>query len=336
MNENEMIKRDFDKPQKSELIAVVKEVGGEGSRVIEFIASTETIDRSGDIIDVAGWKLDNYLGSIAKGANPVFAWSHNYQDFPLGKAVSAVKDVREKKLRIRVKFPTIAEMCSDPAHPSEEALRSDTAYNMYKCGMLNAVSVGFKALKYKTRDDPAVLDRPEWQRGMHFLEQDLLELSAVLVPCNPDAVVAPDGIKGMLDAMKVNKSFNPEGIRVMEKIFAEEEDVDKKTLDDLNDRIKSLEDQIAGTTEKAGSKFSKETKKAIAEVTDALKASIKGVKACHDILAKMIEEPGEEESPEEDGKSASGETHKADESEPTVKDFSAASVDDVVKLFEEK
>ncbi len=81
---------------------------------------------------------------------------------------------------------------------------------MYKSGYLSAVSVGFRGIKFNPRDDDAVQEQPIWQRGMHFLEAELLEVSAVLVPCNPDALVSMRGMK----------SFHPEGIRIMESYLA--------------------------------------------------------------------------------------------------------------------
>jgi hypothetical protein len=164
-----MNERNLNEAQSIQLTTRVKEIGGEGSRVLEFIASTETPDRSNDIIDVAGWDLKNW------NANSIFAWSHDYSKLPVGKGVSATKDVRGKMLRIQVKFPTIAELCSDPLHPSEEALFSDTVYNMYKNGMLSAVSVGFRGLEFEIRNDDSMKDKPQWERGVHFKKAELLE-----------------------------------------------------------------------------------------------------------------------------------------------------------------
>ena len=202
--------RDLTQKQTIQLPTVVKEIGGPDSRVLEFIASTETPDRSNDVVDVAGWVLDNYIGGT-KGSNPVFAWSHDYSVPAIGKTISAVKDLRAKALVIRVKFPTIAELCSDPSHPSEHALFVDTVYNLYKSGTMSAVSVGFRGLKYKTRDDAGVQDKPEWMRGVHFLSQELLEVSAVVVPANQEALIQARGIK----------SFNGEGLKLVEKMLAE-------------------------------------------------------------------------------------------------------------------
>src|SRR6185369_7736190 len=53
------------------------------SAVLDFIASTATLDRYHEIIDPAGWRLDSYR------RNPVFQNAHNYGDilFTLGKAL---------------------------------------------------------------------------------------------------------------------------------------------------------------------------------------------------------------------------------------------------------
>ena len=51
--------------------------------VLDFIASTATVDRYHEIIEPAGWRLESYR------RNPVFQNAHNYGDilFTLGKAL---------------------------------------------------------------------------------------------------------------------------------------------------------------------------------------------------------------------------------------------------------
>ena len=291
--------RDLTLPQKIQVIAQVKEVGGPGSRTLQFIASTESIDRAEDTIDVAGWILDNYIGAIGKGSNPIFAWSHDYETLPVGKTIAISKDARLRALVATVYFPTIAELCSDPDHPSDAALFADTVYNMYKNGMLNAVSVGFKPKKWKTRDDDAVLEKPEWQRGVHYIEQELLEISAVLVPCNQEALISMRGIK----------SFNSKGIDFLEEVLKEKPIEENKDMDEakykaLEDRMKLLEGQIADNQVKSGATFSAATKAKIKTIMDdhqtiidAHKAMMKTHKAiidshekCYKDLGDMMEE----------------------------------------------
>lgn len=153
-----------------------KQVGTEGDRTLRFVGSDESIDRDNDVIEVAGWKLDDYL------KNPVFLWAHDYDEPPIGKAVNVTIDAVAKKLLFDVKFPT-----------AEEYPFADTIYKLYKGGYLSATSVGFRGIKSKTRDDELVLEMPEWQRGKRYMEQELLELSAVPVPSNPNALQMAKG-----------------------------------------------------------------------------------------------------------------------------------------------
>jgi len=172
----------------------IKQIGLEEDRVLRFVGSDETPDRDSDIIEVSGWKLDEYL------KNPVFLWAHQHDQPPVGKAVNVTIDAVSKKLLFDIKFPT-----------ADEYPFADTIYKLYKGGYLNATSVGFQGVKYKTRDDDAVIDKPEWQRGRRYMEQKLLELSAVPVPSNPNA----------LQTIR-SKGFEDEDI---DKIFEEEKSV---------------------------------------------------------------------------------------------------------------
>jgi HK97 family phage prohead protease len=142
--------------------AEVKEVG---DRLLDFVISTEDLDRDGDTIAVDGWKLDNF------GKNPVMLWAHDYRQPPVGKAARVWTE--GGKLRARVEFPE-ADL-----YPF-----GDTVYRLYKEGYLSATSVGFVPLKWSYAQGE---DRPY---GIDFEEQELLEFSAVPVPSNPEALVA--------------------------------------------------------------------------------------------------------------------------------------------------
>jgi hypothetical protein len=330
---SEKKERDLTKSQKLEITTIVKEVGGEGSRVLEFIASTETPDRSNDIIDVAGWDLTNY------NKNAIFAWSHDYSKLPVGKGVNAFADIRNKALKIQVKFPTIAELCSDVEHPSKEALLADTVYNMYKGGYLNAVSVGFRGLEYEQRSDDSVKDLPMWERGIHFKKAELFELSAVLVPCNQEALVTMRGMK----------SFNPEGLKMVEDILSksnvpegetsgEVEDMEiTEQIKALTDKVTSLEEKLNSNVEtKAGAKFSAATKAELQKVSEAMKACHKGMKACHESLSKMLEDP--QEDPAGDEGTDAGSDSGVEKPKPNDKalDLASDGVESIAhKLFSE-
>jgi HK97 family phage prohead protease len=136
--------------------------------IIQFVASDETIDRYDEVIQASGWKLDNYQ------KNPVFQNAHQYGDIihTLGRAVST--RVSDGRLVQKVEFAV-------DANPIAKI-----AYQLYKGRFLNAVSVGFVPLVW---EDGGSLDN--YRRK--FTQQELLEVSAVGIPANPNALVM--GIK---------------------------------------------------------------------------------------------------------------------------------------------
>jgi HK97 family phage prohead protease len=143
----------------------VKQVGDPKDRTLEFLGSTADVDRYGDVIEVEGWDLKNYK------KNPVFLWTHDYKQPPVGKAVKVGKT--EKGLLFQVKFPT----------PEEYAF-ADTIYKLYLGGYLRATSVGFRDLEREP-----ITDKEGRQTGFRYKKQELYEVSAVPVPANPNALV---------------------------------------------------------------------------------------------------------------------------------------------------
>ena len=150
---------------RKEVIAEVKAVSGK-ERTLEFTGSTETRDRVGDIIEVAGWQLKNYK------TNPVFMWAHRYGDPPIGKATRVWKS--EGKLKFHIEFAD-----------AETYEFADTIYKLYQGGFLSAVSVGFEPIEWEDIEQKG----DSLGRGTRFKKQDLLELSAVPVPANAEALM---------------------------------------------------------------------------------------------------------------------------------------------------
>ncbi len=174
--------------------------------ILDFIASDETLDRYDEILVAGGWRLEHYR------RNPVFQNAHQYGDiiFTLGKAL--ITEVRGGKLYQRVEFAT-------EANPMARI-----AYALYKGKFLNAVSVGFIPIRWLNADgtEHSTHDRApsslsdacpdavgaggegEGQEAASFctlhsplptqnfrrkyLEQELLEVSAVGIPANPNAL----------------------------------------------------------------------------------------------------------------------------------------------------
>ena len=128
-----------------------------------FVASTGEVDRYGDTVAPAGWRLDAYRD------NPVVLWAHDYGEPAIGRAEAVWSDGRA--LRARLEFA-----------PTEFAGQVE---RLYRQGYQRGVSVGFRPLRFEERRDPvngAFL-------GIRFLEQELLEISAVPVPANGGALL---------------------------------------------------------------------------------------------------------------------------------------------------
>lgn len=140
-------------------------LASEARRVLEFVASDETVDRYGDVILVRGWDDTNFL------KNPVFLWAHRSADPPIGKVISIERRMDKPALLAGVQF------ADKETYPF-----ADTIFKLYKGGFVNAVSVGFLPLEYRPR-----VENGETV-GTEFIRQELLELSAVPVPANPEAV----------------------------------------------------------------------------------------------------------------------------------------------------
>jgi uncharacterized protein len=157
----------------------------EEARTIEFVSSTEKVDRYGDIIRVAGWKLDAYR------KNPVFLWAHRSGEPPIGRCVDCKTEANPPALVQKIQFAD-----------KQTYEFADTIFNLYKGGFLNAVSVGFMPLEMPKR----IADQEGNGDGYEFTSQELLELSAVPVPANADCL-----------ARAVSKGFAAEDLR---RVFA--------------------------------------------------------------------------------------------------------------------
>jgi hypothetical protein len=147
------------------------------SPALDFIASDETLDRYNEVIMARGWQLENYR------RNPVFQNAHQYGDviFTLGKAL--ITEVRDGRLYQRIEFAT-------DVNPMAKI-----AYGLYKGKFLNAVSVGFIPIKWEdAQSSSSSLAAPKSDAGgssqprRRYLEQELLEVSAVGIPANPNAL----------------------------------------------------------------------------------------------------------------------------------------------------
>lgn len=124
--------------------------------VVEGMASTDDVDRMGDVVVPSAW-IDGVKGF---SKNPIILFNHNYSK-PVGKATEV--EVTPKGLRI---VANIYKAAAD-------------VYGLVKSGVLQAFSVGFlvKEADYDSASDIFVIKQAE-----------LLEVSVVAVPANGEAL----------------------------------------------------------------------------------------------------------------------------------------------------
>ena len=190
--------------QKKLYASVIKQPANDTTREITFVVSDETPDRDGDIIEAGGWDFSEFM------KNALFMGFHDYEDFSYGKFTRIEKDLRSNPRRVlgTVRFPTIQELCPS-GEVSEHAKNVDMMYNMYKNGYLNAVSVGCIYKQAEPRKDYPE-GTPDYARGRRVTSASLLEVSAVPIPANPNALVLMSGDSSIDKKMVeyVKKSFN--------------------------------------------------------------------------------------------------------------------------------
>ena len=156
----------------------------EKARTVTFTASTECSDRMGDVIDQSGWQLDNYR------ANPVGLFAHDSQSLPICKGLQT--EVSGGNLLWRAQFAT-----------KDENPFADQVFRLIVGGYLNAASVGFIPLEFEFMED-ATGTMP----GVKFTKTELLEISIVPVPANPEALVFGRGLEA--EAFKLSAGVTVE------------------------------------------------------------------------------------------------------------------------------
>ncbi len=151
--------------------------------IVEYVASDESIDSYREIVRAAGWRFTRFQ------KNAPFVDSHQYGsiDCLLGNVIQF--EVKDSRLVETVKWAIDV--------PSNS--RARIGWDMTRAGYLKAVSVGFIPVKMATRWDsdtaPFAAQLAELKLGPEsnvrtiYLEQEQIELSAVIIGANPNALL---------------------------------------------------------------------------------------------------------------------------------------------------
>lgn len=129
-------------------------------RTFKGWATTPSVDRVGDVI--------NPLGASFK--NPLPLLHQHRHDAPIG--LVRFGKPTAKGIEFDAEIPSIDE-------PGPLKDRLDTAWGEIQHGLVRAVSIGFRPIKYAFKEDG----------GIDYQEVEIYELSSVSIPALPDAVI---------------------------------------------------------------------------------------------------------------------------------------------------
>jgi HK97 family phage prohead protease/HK97 family phage major capsid protein len=155
---------------------------------LEFVLSDETPDRMDDVIMSDGWDLTAFK------RNPIALFSHS-SSFPIGKWSNL--RVENKQLRGHLELA-----------PEGTSPRIDEIRKLVEADILRAVSVGFRPLESKPRK--------ETDFGSFFTKSELVEVSLVSVPANPNALAIAKSLKispATIDLVFAEQGTKDTGVR---------------------------------------------------------------------------------------------------------------------------
>lgn len=149
-----------------EFVTTFKSIDADNQIVSGVVGSDDSVDRHGDRINPKGWDLKNYKKS------PVILLNHDYGSMPVGKAIDV--RIEDNKLVFDIEFSKTYDVAIQ-------------AFNLIKEGIWKAWSVGFLVKEWARSGEDYTINKAE-----------LLELSLVTVPANPNALTPKQ--LGMVEA----------------------------------------------------------------------------------------------------------------------------------------
>jgi HK97 family phage prohead protease len=143
--------------------------------VISFVISDESvIDRHGTVVKVAGLQYDDYLKR-----NPVVGWMHNLYGGWFN--TPDAEHVIGRTLRLRKKGSQLEadiEFLPASVNPTAERI-----FQMVKRNVLSSTSIGFIPKR-------VVMEMRDGKEIPTIVESELLEISVVAIPSNPNVGVS--------------------------------------------------------------------------------------------------------------------------------------------------
>lgn len=212
----------------------------EETREMQFIISTSTKDRGGEVINMDNWKLEKYA------ANPIVGYQHEVYggsllslpnpDYIIGKSATAIDSFQGKRVLV-----SKATFEPEKINPLAEKIFQKLLF-----GSLNAASVGILPIgegKYKKEE-----------KTYYYDGQELLEWSVVNIPMNGEAnrmsvkSVMTEQANELFKKIKVSDEIRKQLLDAIEKEYGgreaeqAEEEISKADpdLDKYKERLKTI------------------------------------------------------------------------------------------------
>lgn len=169
------------------------------------VASTNAMDRHGEIVDNNGWDLKAFK------KNPVILWGHDHTEPAIGISKKTWVEGVGKKARLMIQpvFHDVTE-------------RAKAIKTLVEMGVIKNLSVGFKPI-----------ESPD---GITFTKNELLEVSMVNVPANSEAqMLAYKSLKSKGFNDDVIKEVGVDNIDVIDKLTIMED-----SIEELKTQVKAL------------------------------------------------------------------------------------------------
>lgn len=238
-----------------------------------FVASTDTVDRTGDVIEQTGWSLSSFK------KNPIALWAHDHRT-PIGVWEDIKVEAGRLVARLKIAAPGTSPFI-------------DTLRKLVEQRILRAVSVGFLPSKSEPIKDDAGRTT-----GYRYIKQELYEISLVSIPANQEALAVarslPQDLRKSLFAKPGDKDEpDAHGKHAAHSTITHKEG---KTVG-LAERIKAAQDKVNELRDRltelstAEDTSSDAAIAAIDEVSGELEASEKGLatlKRAEAAIAKTV------------------------------------------------
>ena len=205
------------------------------------IASTSVEDRHGEKVHVDGWDLKNFK------KNAVLLWGHDHYTPAIGNAKNIKVEGVGKKAQL------VFEPVFHDRTPEAAAIKA--LYEGWEDAegahdpVLNSFSVGFRPLEAE---------------GADYLKQELLEISAVNVPANPEA-------RMMSTKNLTNKGFDK---KIIKSVIDNEIESPEDVIKNLEKRNAELESEVKVLRSQSSKSYEAEQRmkrlKAIDRLTEQL------------------------------------------------------------------